>query len=910
MSGSGLGATYRLQFNRDFTFRDAAALADYLADLGVTDVYASPLFAARPGSTHGYDVVDFARLNPELGSEADFDGMIARFRDHGLGLVLDVVPNHMSTQAPANRWWTDVLKHGPASRFAGHFDIDFAPAKTDLAGRILLPILDQPFGVALEDGGVRVELADSAFHACTDGHRLPLSPATWPEILNGCRDADPRLRAIAGGLERLRPPADADKLPEFRERTADLERDFARLLRERPSIAARLREELRVLNGAAGDPRSFDRLERLLEAQPYRLSSWRVAADEINYRRFFDINDLVSIRAEEPEVFRAVHGGVLDRVGRGDLSGLRIDHIDGLSYPARYLAELQRECRARTGRERFPIVVEKILSHGERLPPAWTVDGTTGYDFLNALNGIFVKPAGWRRLRDAFADAASRPEPAAEVLYDSRKVALLNSMAGELHMLALRLDRLSERHRSTRDFTRNALEKALAEVVACFPVYRTYVEGPDVPVRPEDRAAIQSAIASAKWRNRATSASVFEFIESVLLLEAPAGAPEPERAVRFDFVRRFQQLTGPVMAKGLEDTAFYRRFPLASLCEVGADFQRDPPSLDEFHRLNRRGSKSLLATTTHDTKRAEDARARLNVLSEIPGRWLDRVASWRRMNRELRSTLDGRPAPDRGDEYFLYQTLAASFPGADALRDYPARLAGYLEKALREAKLHTSWVSPHPAYETACRRFLDRLLAPGGPFLDSLSEFLRELERPALSNVLAQALLKATAPGVPDVYQGSEFVDLRLADPDNRRRPDFEARRRVLGELQRGAVPGFEAPDALKLDVLRRALRWRRDHAEVYGSADYAPLQAAGPDRARIVGFARGPYLTIAARWLAADPPLWEENRVLAPAAVEQDAWRDLLRGGTARAVRRDGRRWIEAADVFRVLPVALLVPA
>ena len=908
MSAPALGATYRLQFHRGFRFRDAAALADYLAELGVTDVYASPVFAARPGSAHGYDVVDPARLNPELGTEEDFDAMIARFRAHGLGLLLDVVPNHMSATAPANRWWTDVLKLGPASRFAGHFDIDFAPAKADLAGRVLLPILDRPFGVALEHGEIRVELADSGFHARIDGHRLPLAPRTWPEILRSCRDADPALAAISGELARLAAPSGPHEYPAFRERTGALERDFARLLRERPALAPRLREALSELNGTPGDARSFDRLERLIEAQPYRLSSWRVAADEINYRRFFDINDLVSIRAEEPEVFRAVHAGVLDRVGRGDLSGLRIDHIDGLSYPRRYLEELQRECRGRTGQERFPVVVEKILSHGERLPPDWPVDGTTGYEFLNALNGVFVKPAGWRRLRAAFGAVTSREESAAELVYASRKLVLTSSMAGELQMLALRLDRLSERHRTTRDFTRNALEKALGEVTACFPVYRTYLDDPDAAPRPEDRSAIQTAIASAKWRNRATSASIFDFIEGILLLEVPPGSAPEERTLRFEFVRRFQQLTGPVMAKGLEDTAFYRRFPLASLCEVGADFQRDPPSLEDFHRLNARGSRSLLPTTTHDTKRAEDARARLNVLSEIPARWLARVESWRRMNRDHRGTIDGRSAPDHGDEYLLYQTLLASCPDRvedpEVLRDWLARLAVYFEKALREAKLHTSWISPHAAYESACRRFLERILA--SPFLASLLELLREIERPAIANALAQALIKATSPGVPDVYQGSELIDCRLADPDNRGVPDFARRRRLLGEI---ATPGFQDPDGLKLDVLRRALLWRRDHAEVYGSADYAPLQAAGPDRARIVAFARGPYVTVAARWLAGDPPSWEENRILLPAALEAESWVDVLRGGTLRTARGEGKRWIRASEIFRALPVALLAP-
>ena len=865
-------ATYRLQFNRRFTFRDACALIEYLDTLGVSEVYASPLTAARPGSPHGYDVIDPTRLNPELGTRADFEAFTQALAARGMGLILDVVPNHMCATDPGNRWWQHVLERGPASPYAKYFDINFHPAKVDLSEKILLPILGDQFGRIIENQEIQVHYDRGEFFARYGGQHLPLSVESWGRIL------EPTLARLArlGGRDSTAYRSLDDVLLRVAQKGSPYDE-------QREAVATRLRalfdggngargaltEALCELNGRKGDPHSFDALESLLVRQPYRLSFWRVAADEINYRRFFDINDLVAIRVEEPEVFHAVHDLILQLVQENRVSGLRIDHVDGLYDPLAYLRKLRGLVTEAGAGPSFLILVEKILDANERLDASWPADGTTGYEFLNLLNGLFVHPQGAEALSTIYEAFTRRHERAPEIIYRSKRLILSSSMAGELHVLALRLDRISEQHRWSRDFTLKSLEGALAEVIACFPVYRTYIDGSG-PVRPSDRSVIQTATAQARARNAAMSESIFNFIEEVLLLEGPEGLSPSQHEERVEFLRRFQQLTGPVMAKGLEDTACYRRYPLASVCEVGGDPDAAGTRLVEFHEVNRqrqaRWPKSLSATSTHDTKRGEDVRARLNVLSEIPDEWAQTLEDWKRLNEPLKERVGSRYVPDPNEEYLIYQTLIGTWPWWTPTEperaDTERRLGAYFEKALREARHHSSWISPNVAYETAVRKFLAAILAPDQPFGAELKRWVERVAPIGLWNTLGQTLLKVTCPGIPDIYQGSELMDFRLADPDNRQPVEYGSRHEVLSRVSRtwreedvrDALRSRE-DSRLKMFVLRQSLQCRRRNARVFAEGEYRPLQVEGPAADRLVAFSRRgegkEVIVVAGRFLA-----------------------------------------------------------
>lgn len=901
-------ATYRLQFHKAFTFRDALGLVDYLAELGISDLYASPITAARPGSLHGYDVIDPTRLNPELGTAEDFTALSDALLARGMGLILDVVPNHMCATDPGNRWWQDVLEQGQRSPYAKYFDIDFHPAKVDLHDKILLPILGDQFGKVLENQEIQVRYEDGGFTARYGEQRLPLVLQSWPRILEpalervGANSPDHRL--LDDVLLRIHDPR-----ADYAERKGAVAERLKALIDNGNGARAAIEESLASLNGRKGDPKSFDRLETLLLEQPYRVSFWRVASDEVNYRRFFDINDLVAIRVEVPEVFRATHEQLLGFVREGRLTGLRIDHVDGLLQPVQYLESLRKLTREAGAGSSFLIQVEKILDQDERLDPTWPVDGTTGYEFMNVLNGVFVEPAGLKTVEAFYERFTRRFETPEELIYRSKRLTLATSMAGELHVLALRLDRISEQHRWSRDFTLKSLEGALAEVIACFPVYRTYVDGTG-PVKPYDRSIIEAALSTARGRNAATNESIFSFIAEVLLLEDPEGITDEQKAERVAFLLRFQQLTGPVMAKGLEDTAGYRRYPLSSMCEVGGGPDRAPSTLEEFHEFNasrqKRWPKSLSATTTHDTKRAEDARARLNVLSEVPDQWTAAVDEWARLNAPKKVRLGTHMAPDSNEEYLIYQTLVATFPDR-AHPDYPRRLEAYLTKALREARFHSSWLSPNAQYEGAVVQFAKSILDPGHEFAGPFERWLSRLELPMLWNALGQTLLKITCPGLPDFYQGSEFIDLRLTDPDNRQPVDFAARRRALSKLPDSPLtPELLSQgdhDQIKLHLTRLVLHARRRNADLFLRGDYVPLELEGPSRRRVVAFARRDsdreMVVLVGRFhFAGEGNVWSGTTVK---GLTGPGYQDLLTGAVWEGSS------VDLADVFSTLPLALL---
>ena len=855
-------ATYRVQFTRDFTFRQAAQLADYWHALGVTDLYASPFLRARPGSSHGYDVVDHRSLNPEIGTEQELATLHAALSARGIGLIMDIVPNHMCVNTNENRWWNDVLENGPSSPYAKYFDIDWRPAKLELRDKVLLPVLGDHYGKILEDGQLRVGQRDGAFFVQYHEHCYPIAPSTYPLILELAlsgpvaaevpRSAVTELESIMTAARHLPAAAEvgAEQVRERQREKEVIKRRLAALLRSTPAAQRALDHGLEQLNGQPGDPASFDRLDGLLGQQAYRLSFWRVAGEQINYRRFFEINDLAAIRVEEPEVFDAVHATAFELLRRGWVTGLRIDHVDGLREPRRYLERVATEASDPY------VVVEKILAPGERLPRAWATEGTTGYDFLALVNGVLVARAAEGPLRAYFDRLRLLPGSAEQIVIASKRLVIQGPMASELSVLSRRLARLAEQHRWSRDFTIGTLERALADVIACFPVYRTYVDADDAEITPQDTNHVRAAVAAAQDLNNGISASVFSFLADVLLLRDPEGTDEEQRSNRREFLQRFQQLTGPVMAKGLEDTAFYRDFPLLSLNEVGAGPGQFGLATEEFHRLMEERARerpgALSATSTHDTKRGEDSRARLNVLSEMPERWTAAVDGWRRMAERMKTRLADRLAPDADDEYYIYQTLVGAWPlqpDDETMAAFRPRAWGAIEKAIRESKRNTTWINPNLEYEAATRAFVERALDPTGPLMPELAGFVRAIAGAGIMNSISQLVLKVTAPGIPDFFQGTEWWDLSMVDPDNRRPVDFTRRRNDLAILRERAAADREgvlrelcaAPhDArIKLLVTHLLLTARREHPDLFARGSYRALDVTGERRDQVVAFLR-----------------------------------------------------------------------
>lgn len=937
------GCTYRLQFSRHFTFRQARELVDYLSELGVTDCYFSPFLKAVPGSIHGYDVTDHNSFNPEVGSEEDFTALARALRERNISILMDVVPNHMAIGGSANSWWTDVLENGPSSPYSRYFDIDWSPPKPDLADKVLLPILGNQYGKALENQEIQVRYLEGSFFADTHETSLPVTPKSWILILEPVLEnlkslPQPaqeavELESILTALRHLPPRTEREpsKVEERIREKEIIKKRLRTLTEQSPLVIGAVEEELKGLNGRKGDARSFDRLEKLMEDQVYRLSYWKVAADEINYRRFFDVNHLAAIRVEEPEVFKAVHELPLRLAAAGLVSGFRIDHVDGLFDPKQYLQDL-REALGKEGRDSFYIAAEKILLGKERLRKDWPVQGTTGYDYLNLLNAFFLdRRAG--RFSDIYGRFTRQPRDFKDVLVVSKKFIMLVSMSSELQMLATRLDRISEQHRWSRDFTLETLRFGLREVMACFPVYRSYVR-PGEPVGSEDRKNILSAAEEAKRRNPATDVSLFDFIASVLLMRHPEGLGEAEISQRREFVMRFQQITPPVTAKGMEDTAFYRYHPLASLNEVGGNPEPSPVSVREFHSENKKRFSfrphSLLATTTHDTKRSEDVRARINALSEIPARWYRALLKWRKLNENLKTKVRGKEAPGPNEEYLLYQTLIGTWPLSPMSRkeraEYLLRIKGYMLKAMREAKVQTSWIRPNRAYEEASLRFIERILKPEeNAFLPGFLEFQRPVAKAGMLNSLSQVLLKTASPGVPDFYQGTELWDFSLVDPDNRRPVDFSLRKKLLSSLASGNAqaalkPLLKSPEdsRIKLYLTWKCLDLRRRHQELFLKGDYLPLEAKGGQKDRLCSFARrhGKKTVIAAAgrffmglegdWPFCGKKSWKDTLVIVGEKAPGN-FRDVLTGRTFRAQGRSGSLFIPVSELFSELPAALL---
>jgi (1->4)-alpha-D-glucan 1-alpha-D-glucosylmutase len=966
-------ATYRLQLNRSFTLRDAVDIVPYLAELGVSHVYCSPYLRARPGSSHGYDIIDHNALNPEIGSDEDFERFVRTLKSHGMGQMLDMVPNHMGVMGADNVWWLDLLEHGQASAYAEFFDIDWHPADASLTGKVLVPVLGSQYGVALDGGELKLgfDAQEGSFSLWYHQHRFPIDPREYPRILGralglvSSQEVDEGARAEFESLSRNfghLPPRDVASAEHRVERHRDAgvhKRQLAALLQARAPLAAGVDAALRTLNGVPGTPASFDALHELIEQQAYRLAYWRVASDEINYRRFFDINDLAALRMENEAVFDATHRLALRLLAEGQVDGLRIDHPDGLYDPAQYFRRLQEryaaaagitapacgnggEARSEGSGRDWPLylVIEKIAAGHERVPQAWQVYGTTGYRFANVVNGLFVDGAARSRLERTWRAFTGLQASWEDTAYQSKVLIMRTALASELTVLSNQLLRIARADRRTRDFTFNTLRQALIEVVAWLPVYRTYAT--EIP-SASDRRHVEWAVARAKRSSLAADSSLLDFLRGVLLGEAPAGAsPELRQAMRI-FAGKLQQFTAPVTAKGIEDTAFYRYLPLASLNEVGGDPHRMGTSVRTFHGASRDRAANwphtLLATTTHDTKRAEDTRVRIDVLSEMPGAWRLALKRWNRLNRSHKRTLDGEPAPSRADEYLLYQTLIGSYPPGDlddaALAGYRARIEAYMLKAVREAKRLSSWVNPNRAYEEALKAFVDALLTrrDSNLFLDDFAAGVRHIAWLGMLNGLSQMLIKLTSPGVPDIYQGTELWDLSLVDPDNRRPVDYARRRQLLDEMRSRAGGGREPMSAAldkmlanladgqaKLYLTWRTLLLRREHEDLFRYGAYLPLESRGQHAAHLCAFARQhkdlALIAVAPRLLAGlctapgvlplGEPVWG-NTALDLSALPGDTFENLLDGTTTRIETRAGTRLLRVCDALARFPVGLL---
>ncbi|HZQ18450.1 MAG TPA: malto-oligosyltrehalose synthase [Terriglobales bacterium] len=942
-------STYRLQFNRNFTFTQAAELVPYLAELGVSHCYASPYLRARPGSMHGYDIIDHHHLNPEIGTSEEYERFVAALHEHGMGQILDVVPNHMGIMGADNAWWLEVLENGEASTYAEFFDIDWYPLKDELQGKVLVPVLGDQYGSVLDRGELKLafDKDKGEFSIFYFQHRFPINPHEYPRILAheveslqqtiGAENENfLELQSLVTAFGHL--PGREETAPEKRaERLRDKEihkRRLATLCAKSPEISSFIEGNVEALNGTVENPSSFDALHELIKAQAYRLAYWRVAADDINYRRFFDVNDLAALRQEDEVVFAQTHEFVLRLLREGKLDGLRIDHPDGLYNPKQYFEHLQCGIQWANGDcwKPYYVVAEKILTGDEIIPPDWRIHGTTGYNFSNLVNALFVDRDGELKLDRIYRIFIGHYTNFKELVYECKKLVMDRSLNSELNVLANHLSRIALADRHTCDFTLKSLRDALTEIVACFPVYRTYVTGAGLSER--DYAYITEAVHCAKERSTTTEPSVYDFIREVLLLTRAEGHPTFYQRSVLQFAMRFQQYSSALMAKGLEDTSFYRYNRLVSLNDVGGDPLRFGVTPEDFHtEILRRSSAwphEMLATSTHDSKRSEDVRARINVLSEMPLDWHRRVRAWREMNRGKKQACDGAESPTANDEYLFYQTLIGAWPtGTDAdnpPESFRKRLCDYMIKAVREAKEKTSWANPNTEYESSVTAFVVGVLA-SSEFRENFLPFQKAISHAGMLNSLAQTVLKLTAPGVPDIYQGNELWQFNLVDPDNRRVVDYQLRREVLRQfrelqnqncskcLVRPLLENVE-DGRTKLYITWKLLTARKQTPDLFLSGQYLPLKISGQREKHVLAFARchqSEMVVIAvprlcARLLKAAPSLplgpeiWQDTHIEIPSGD-----RSFVNLFTNEPLIGRQQR-LAVAEVFRDFPVACLV--
>jgi (1->4)-alpha-D-glucan 1-alpha-D-glucosylmutase len=918
--------TYRLQFHSKFGFADAAELVPYLARLGISHIYASPYLRARPGSQHGYDIVDHAELNPELGGVEDFERLRTALSAQSMRQILDFVPNHMGVGGADNPLWLNVLEWGKDSAYAGWFDIEWDPERRYLHNKILVPLLGDQYGIELERGQLRLKFDETAGTFAVwayDTHKLPIGPTHYARILGREHDQLERLGDAFTWLEAWR--------PQIERRAHELEAELADLVRTRADVREALFLALNRYEGRIGKPESWRALDQLIARQHWRIAHFRVAADDINYRRFFNINDLAGLRMELPDVFDHAHRRVLEWIRDGSVDGLRIDHVDGLQDPKAYLLRLRAQMQVAAGDRRPYLVVEKILAPHERLRPEWPVNGTTGYDFGNLVLGVLIEPQSEAAFDAIYAAFTARHYNFAAMVRECKHKIMDNEMSSELNVLARDAGRLARQNPRTADFTRDLLRRALKEFVACCPVYRTYIDS-EGTISEDDRRDIEWALAHARRNEGELDPSVFDFLSQLLC--GPMLAPHSgfSRQAVLRCVMRLQQYSGPVMAKGLEDTAFYRYNRFIGLNEVGGTPDRFGISLTAFHKANSGRAESwphaMLGTATHDTKRGEDVRARLAALSELPEEWERLVTTCSRI---LRGPVTSEnPLPDRNDEYLLYQLLLGSWPvellddelDSDVLKNYAERLHQAFRKSIREARLHSNWAFPNNEYEDAALALIDTALlsSRSSSFLAAFVPFATRVATLGVHNSLLQTIFKLTAPGVPDIYQGAELWDLSLVDPDNRRPVDYGTRRRQLETVT--AALGADRRQSLreyfkhwrdgniKLATIVTLLDYRRRYPELFNSGSYVPLTVQGTQSERVCAYARRwterSLLTLAVRW----PVQYQRGFTVDCDVLLSDSmsehWRDLLTGREFHAAQQR----LSAAALFEDLPVAVLVPS
>jgi (1->4)-alpha-D-glucan 1-alpha-D-glucosylmutase len=944
-----VSATYRLQFNKDFTFQDAAQIIDYLSQLGITHVYASPILSARRGSTHGYDVIDPTRLNPELGTEADFAALLDKLHERGLGLILDVVPNHMSASSE-NSWWMEVLENGPESAYASYFDIDWHPPSRMLEGKVLLPVLGRPFGETLEHQELKLVLIEGKFFVQYFESLFPLAPSTYHLILkrrlNELRtllgEDSPVYQEYSGIVAAAAAISDPaiqgrDAAGEKRLQFEALRQRLRQLVGNESKVHEFIRQNLTGLGGNRKEPSSFTSLESLLAQQHYALAYWQNVNEEINYRRFFTINDLVGLRTQDPLVFDATHALVLRMVEQKSLNGLRIDHIDGLRDPLGYLLQLGERVGADTRSVTslsIPIFVEKILARDEQLPTSWPVAGTTGYEFANALNCLFVDPKGAKAIEQIYSRFLGRAVVYEDVLYQKKKLVMSTLLGVEVRALEHQLQVLARDDRYVREIPRSELHQALIETTAHFSVYRTYIRNLEVSAQDEQR--IEQALRNAQARTPQLPARSFDFLRDVLLLLNRPHLLSGQREARLAFTMRWQQFTGPIMAKAFEDTFLYVYNPLISLNEVGGDPRPSTSISADFPKFvtNRLRDfpHALNATTTHDTKRGEDVRARISVLSEIPDEWRQHLDRWSKLNARHRKSIDGQLVPDRNEEIFLYQTLLGAWPLEPTdFSSLSERLQAYVVKATREAMVHTRWTQPNLRHERALQGFVRSIIkaASKNEFLRDFRGFQERISYYGMINGLSQTLLKIASAGIPDFYQGSELWDLRLVDPDNRRRVDFGKRNTMLANLPLTSLPKTVPSlsdlvhrwedGRIKLYLICKALQFRAQNAMLFSEGQFLSLDCRGKHHEHVAAFSR-PHkkdwvLIVLPRWLArARYPMgfegsdrfWGNTAIGIPEAAPV-SWRNILTGETCETHEPGGKRGLLVGPLLSNFPVALL---
>ena len=913
-------ATYRLQCNKDFGFDDVAEIADYLARLGISHIYTSSWLKARRGSLHGYDIVDHHSLNPELGDESAFEQMIATLDAKGLGRILDFVPNHVGVGGADNPLWLDVLEWGRDSATAGWFDIDWLPDRFSLQNKILVPLLGKQYGAELYDGRLtlKFDAEEGSFAVWAyDTHKLPVCPLQYRQILGA---AGTELERIGDSFASI-----AEWHPQIPRRARDLKKGLAAAVREHPELLAAIRCAVDRFNGTPGLKESWTKLHLLIQDQHWRVAHFRVAGDDINYRRFFDNNELAGLRMELLDVFDHAHELILRLVREGKVHGLRIDHIDGLLDPKGYLRALRA-----AGGDSLYLVVEKILAHHESLRDDWPVDGTTGYEFLNLVLGLLIDPTGEQALTSQYADFTGERRPFGEIVHECKLRVMRNEMSSELNVLAREAARVAYERPETADFTWNVLRRAIRELIACFPVYRTYVDE-TTPPSAEDRRDLAWAMKVARANETYIDPSVFDFLESLLSgnLVAKSHSGFSRHAV-LRCAMKLQQYSGPVMAKGLEDTAFYRYNRFVALNEVGGYPERFGITVANFHKAVGQRARcwpdSMLATSTHDTKRGEDARARLAVLSEMPEQWAKQVRLWSHILRARRGDIEATAPPERNDEYFFFQMLAGSWPvealaseniNEALLGDYSERVKHAMRKYMREAKVHSTWAAPNIEYEEAVLAFTDGALdvRESQAFLSVFLPFQRKLARLGVENSLVQTVLKLTAPGVPDIYQGSELWDLSLVDPDNRRPVDYERRMQLLADLDAKNPSVRELMDgwhdgAVKLFITSRILQFRAEEPALFERGVYEPIVSSGPKSECVCGFARiageRALVVIAARFPARreTDTEWRRTTLAIPPQLASSTFRNVFTG--ARLTASDIELALDL--VLDALPVAVLI--